>query len=407
MKHQFHKPTDISIPKTSLWSKMPYIALAIGVVGLGITFAMFFQGEKTRAMFAYLWGYEYARSLALGGLAFTLIQHVVRAGWSTVVRRVAETSMATLPVFALLFVPIVALGMHVLFPWTHETDVVLERKRWFLDEGMFLVRAAAYFVIWTALAFLLYTRSTKQDVTVDGSPEREALTKSMWGIATAGLFLFVLTLTLQAVDWLKSLTPHWYSTMWGVYYFAGAMIAFYAFTILVTMALQNAGVLKTAVTTEHFHDLGKFMFGHTVFWGYIAFSQFMLQWYANMPEETEWWMARVEGGWANVSYALPVIHFFVPFLYLLSRHVKRSRMALACGAVYILIVHAIDLYWIVMPNAVEHGAEPHFAPSFIDVTAMLGVMGVFFAAYSFMLNRNKVVCIGDPRLAESMAHENY
>jgi hypothetical protein len=216
-------------------------------------------------------------------------------------------------------------------------------------------------------------------------------------------------LTAQSIDWLKSLTPHWYSTMWGVYYFAGAMFAFYAFTALVLMGLQKAGLLKTAVTTEHFHDLGKFMFGHTVFWAYIGFSQFMLQWYANMPEETEWWMHRVEGGWKTVSYALPVIHFFLPFLYLVSRHVKRSRTGLAIAGFYFLAVHAIDLYWIVLPNVTEggHGGHPHFAPSLVDVTAIVGVFGLFFAVFAFFLNKNKVICIGDPRLAESMAHENY
>jgi hypothetical protein len=402
--HHIEKPTDITIPKTSLWAKLPIIGGVLAVVGLGATFAMI-GSHKAEVMHSYLWAYEFALSIALGGLAFTLIQHAVRAGWSTVIRRIPETAMMTLPLFALLFVPIAAFGMHELYPWTHETDAILERKRWYLTEGGFFVRAGFYFLVWSGLAWALYSRSTKLDTMTDHD-ERSKTVRQLWGISAGGLFLFGLTMTFQSVDWLKTLTPHWYSTMWGVYYFAGAMFAFYAFTTLVLMGLQKAGLIKTAVTTEHFHDLGKFMFGHTVFWAYIAFSQFMLQWYANIPEETEFWIHRVHGGWEYISYGLPFVHFFIPFLYLVSRHVKRHRLALVAAAFYFLIVHAVDLYWVVLPSA-NHGHEPHLAPSFINFTALLGVCGAFMAVFGFFLNRNKVICIGDPRLEESMAHENY
>jgi hypothetical protein len=405
--HEFHKPTDVTIPKTSLLAKLPLIGAVLAVVGLGATVGLGMGEHKARALFSYLFAYEYALSIALGALGFVLIQHAVRAGWSTVVRRIAETLMLSLPLFAVLFIPIAAFGLHTLFPWTHETDAILERKRWWLTDGGFLTRAGIYFLIWGFLAYFMYSRSTKQDDLPEGSPERDKISRSMWGVAALGLFLYVLTLTGQSIDWLKSLTPHWYSTMWGVYYFAGAMISFYSLLALLTMWVQKSGALTKAVTTEHFHDIGKFMFGHTVFWAYIGFSQFMLQWYANMPEETVWWMHRVEGGWENVTYLLPLIHFFIPFLFLLSRHVKRNRTGLAIGAVYILVVHAIDMYWIVMPNAVEHGHPPHFAPHALDFTAFIGVVGIVLAWVGFWLNRKKVIAVGDPRLEESMAHENY
>lgn len=422
MSHAIHKPTDITVPSTSLWAKLPVIGAVMAVVGLGATFAMLGGENKERALFSYLWAFEVFLSIALGALAFVLIQHVVRAGWSIVIRRIAETAMATLPVFILLFIPIATIGYHVLYPWTHETDEFLERKRWFLSDGFWYARAAIYFVIWSGLSFFLYSRSTKVDSVTD-RPTRDALTRSMWGVSAAGIFLFGLSQSFQAVDWVMSLMPHWYSTMWGVYFFAGSILGFYAFTTLVTMGLQRAGMIKEAVTTEHYHDLGKFIFGHTVFWAYIAFSQFMLYWYGNIPEETEFFMHRLHGGWAPVSYALPVIHFFVPFLWLLSRHMKRNRKTLAIAAVWVIVVHCIDLYWIVMPNVVgsahgtaaaAHGAQTsehaagvvsHFSPHFLDVTALLGVAGVFFLAFGWLLNRNKVIAINDPRLEESMVHE--
>lgn len=422
--HEFHKPTDITIPPTSMWARLPVIGAVLAVVGLGATFAMLGTDNKARALFSYLWAFEYVLSIALGALGFVLIQHAVRAGWSTVLRRIGETAMATLPVFALLFIPIATIGFHVLYPWTHETDEFIERKRWFLNDGFWYGRAAAYFIIWSGLAIFLYRRSTAIDSVTD-IPTRNRMVKSMWGVSAAGILLYGLSQSFQAIDWMKSLMPHWYSTMWGVYYFAGSIIAFYSFLALVAMGLQKAGVLKTAISTEHFHDIGKFMFGHTVFWAYITFSQFMLQWYANIPEETEYFIHRTHGGWAPISYAMPIIHFAVPFLWLVSRWAKRSRGRLAFGAVWILVAHAIDHYWIVLPNYVEgglhgankeHGAQgsqhaaevvSHFAPHWLDLTALLGVAGVFLAAFGFLLNRNKLIAINDPRLEESMRHENY
>lgn len=223
---------------------------------------------------------------------------------------------------------------------------------------------------------------------------------------------------------MMSLQPHWYSTIYGVYYFAGAMVAFYAFLGLTMMALQKGGMLKTAITTEHYHDVGKFMFGHTVFWAYITFSQFMLIWFANMPEETEYFIQRMEGGWDKVSLAMPIIHFFIPFLFLISRHVKRHAVGFAVGAAWLLVVHTIDIFWNVMPNQGAHGAPaghgaageavagaahhaPHLSIALVDITALVGITGLFLAAFAFFLKKSAVVCINEPRLFESMRHENY
>ena len=420
------KPTDITVPPTSLWARLPIIGGVMALLGLAVTVG-YMAGDATRAraLFAYVWAFEFWLSIALGAFGFVLIQHVVRAGWSVSTRRIAETAMMTLPVFIPLFLVIGLVGLKVIYPWTTETDESLERKRWFLSVGPWATRAAIYFVIWTVCSWLLYSWSTKQDTADEKT--RDSLQRKMWFISAPGLLLYGLSETFQAVDWEKSLAPHWYSTMWGVYYFAGSILALYAFVTLVALGLQRGGMLKTAVTTEHYHDLGKLMFGHLIFWAYIAFAQFMLQWYANIPEETEWWIHRIHGGWAPITYSLPIIHFAIPFLMILSRHVKRSNMGIAICSVWFLVVHAIDHYWIVLPNytganhvenmakaEIEHAAHgasaeiiSQFSPHIVDLFALIGIGGVFFAAFGFFLNRNKVIAIGDPRLEESLVHENY
>jgi len=423
------RPTDITIPETSLWAKLPLIAGGVGGLCTLATIGMMFGGNKDRAFYAYLFAFMTVLSIALGSLGFVLIQHVTRAGWSAVVRRIAEASAATLPLFAILFLPIAILGFHTLYPWSHESDAILEAKRWWLGAAngdgsgtRFLGRAVLFLGIWTVLSQILWRRSVSQDKLIDNTAARDEVSRGLWGLAAGGVFLFALSLSFAAVDWLMSLQPHWYSTMYGVYYFAGAMVGFYAFLALTMKALQAGGMLKTAITTEHYHDVGKFMFGHTVFWAYITFCQFMLIWYANIPEETEFFMVRMEGGWDKISLAMPVIHFFIPFLFLLSRHVKRHSTGIIVGAVWLLVVHIIDLFWNVMPNhglhghgegghgaagegAAHHG--PHFAVELVDVLALVGIAGLFIAAFSFILKKNAVICVNEPRLMESMRHENY
>jgi hypothetical protein len=409
--HEIKKPEDIQIPPSSFLAKLPVLGGILAVAGLGATLGSAFGEHKARAMFAYLFAYETVLGIALGALGWLLIAHTVRSGWDVIARRFMENTVATLPVFALLWLPIGFLGFHELYPWTHEAhDPILAKKVWYLSSFGWYTRAFIYLAVWSALGWFLYSTSIKQDGLGDNHAERDRLIHLVRKVCAGGVFLYGVTLSFGAVDWLMSLQPHWYSTIFGVYYFAASILAFFAFITLMSMAAQAAGVLKTSLTTEHFHDLGKFVFGYTVFWAYIAFSQFVLIWYANIPEETEFFMVRLEGGWQYISYGLPLLHFFVPFLFLLSRQVKRNRTLLAVGAIWTLVMHCVDIYWLVMPNYGAHGGEhhePHLAPSYLDFTALLGVAGVFLAVYGVFLNRNKVVAINDPRLPESLAHENY
>ncbi len=409
--HEIKKPTDITIPSTSLFAKLPLLGGVMAVVGLGATLGAAFGEQRDRAMFSYLWAFELYLGLGLAAMGWLLIDHVVRSSWSPVIRRIAETIAVTLPVFFVLWLPIGTLGLSSsLYPWVHEHDAILEGKRWFLSTGFFWGRAVAYFVIWGILSWTLYQSSVKQDSLGDDLAARDALTVKLRKVSSIGILLYALTQSFAAIDWMMSLQPHWYSTIFGVYFFAASIQAFFAVMALMAMGLQKAGALKEAITVEHFHDLGKYTYGFTIFWAYIAFSQFVLIWYANIPEETEFYMVRVEGGWSAISYALPVVHFFIPFLMLLSRHVKRSRVGLATVAVWVLCTYLMDFYWLILPNFGTHGEghhEAHLAISWLDGAAFLGMTGAFLAAFGYFLNKNKVVAINDPRLSESLVHENY
>lgn len=411
MSHaEIKKPEDITVPPSSFLAKLPMLGGILAVAGLGATLASAFGENKARAMFSYLFGFQTVLAIALGALAWLVIDHTVRSGWAAVLRRLIENTAGTLPVFALLWVPIGLIGFHELYPWSHHTDEILAKKTWFLNTGFFYARAVFYLVAWAGLGWFFYSSSVKQDALGDNPTERERLVHVTRKVAAAGIVLYGLTQSFAAIDWMMSLQPHWYSTIFGVYYFSASILAFWAFLALITMATQAAGGLKTAVTTEHFHDIGKFMFGYTIFWAYIAFSQFILIWYANIPEETEFYLARLAGGWEYISYGLPIFHFGVPFLFLISRHVKRNRGALMLAAIYTLVMHAVDMYWLIMPNFGAHGEghhEPHLAFSYLDFTALLGMAGVFLAVYGVLMNRAKLVAINDPRLPESLAHENY
>lgn len=392
-------PDDLDIAKTSKLQWVPILGLILGLVGI-VIWATGFRGDSERQMFGYLFAFISVLSLVLGCLFFVMIQHLTRAGWSVVVRRVAELGAATMPLLALLFIPI-ALFAEKLFPWTHDTE--LGAKAGYLNMPFFLTRSVGYFVIWIALSWWLFRSSVSQD---DGKNPME--TKKQWGVSAPGMALFALTLTFASIDWVKSLQPHWYSTMFGVYFFAGCFLSGLAFMTLMILVLQKSGTLAKSVTLEHLHDLGKLMFGFTVFWTYIAFSQFMLYWYANIPEETEFYFHRLDHGWEYVSYAIPLTNFFIPFLFIMSRHMKRKKIVLGVFCVWTLLFHFVDLFWVIMPNYGAHGGHelPHAAINLHDVAALVGMLSLLVAFVTFLALRQKVAPAGDPRLQESLAFEN-
>jgi hypothetical protein len=339
-------------------------------------------------------------SLALGALFFVLIQYAAQGGWGIVLRRIGETTFATLPVMAALFLP-VYLGLHDLYSWTlpgaAEQDALLRWKAPYLNVPFFLIRAALYFGSWSFIAILYYRGSRGQDVT--GDPGVSARLRRLAGPA---IIVLALTQTFASIDWIMSLTPHWYSTIFGVYFFAGSFVGFIALLSVVVVAMRRAGLLDTVISAEHLHDIGKLLFAFTAFWAYIAFSQFFLMWYANLPEETIWYKARMEGSWMQVSLLLMAGHFVAPFFYLIGRTVKRKGATLAVGGAWLLAMHFVDLYWQVMPTLHPEGLRP----SALDVAALVAIGGCFVAAASWLMRRQALVPLRDPRLAESLAFEN-
>ena len=372
---------------------------AIGVLGLAGALGLgFVGGEQERFYRSYLFAWIFFLTVGLGGLFFVLAGHLTRAGWNVAVRRVPEALGAALLPMAVLSIPVL-LGLHQLYPWTDAAHVAashhLQAKTPYLNVPFFLVRCAIYFVSWAGLAWWFLARSTEQDRT--GDP---GLTLRMERTATWAIYVFALTVTFASFDFLMSLSPEWYSTIFGVYVFAGAAVAAFALTPLVVSALQATGRIEHAVTTEHMHDLGKLVFAFVVFWAYIGFSQYMLIWYGNIPEETVWYARRQEAGWAGISILLLVGHFLVPFLLLMSRYPKRRRGTLLLGCLWVLLMHAVDVYWIVMP------AGGPFAPHLLDLLCFVGVGGTFLAGVVEVLRRRPLLPLKDPRLGESLRFEN-
>jgi hypothetical protein len=372
---------------------------ALGVVGLVGALALYSR-EPAQFYFSWLVAYLYFLSIGLGALFFLLCLFVCRAGWAVAARRVIENVMATLPFFALLFLPI-WIGRHELYSWTDPAEVAksaaLRGKSGYLNETFFVIRAIVYFIAWGGLAIYFSTRSQKQDETGD-----EAITRRLQAVAAPGIIVFSLTLTMASVDWLMSLDPEWYSTMFGVYYFAGSILAAFAFVVVAIAFIQARGRLRGVVTVEHLHDFGKLLFAFTVFWTYIAFCQYFLIWYGNIPEETSYFMNRSQGSWPAIGKILIVGHFAIPFFFLMPRAMKRSVPLLVTGAIWLLVMHFMDLYWCVMPVHLREGAR--FGA--MDGATMLAVGGFFLAVFGWVSSRRSLVPVRDPRLRESLSFEN-
>jgi hypothetical protein len=275
---------------------------------------------------------------------------------------------------------------------------VLAKKRPWLNRNAWMARALIYFVVWGWIGLTFFRLSTSQDGTKDPK-----LTLKAESLAPAATWLFGFTLTGAAFDWLMSLLPTWYSTIYGVTIFAGSVVMMYATLILVTLSLRSAGHLKSAINVEHYHDLGKLLFGFLVFWAYTSFAQFMLIWYAAIPEETTFFHNRWDvGPWMYVSLGIVILHFVVPFFILLSRNVKRRLGALAFGAAWLIAMHIVEMYWQVMPNF--GGGE--ITVSWIDLACLVGVAGAYLAVVFHRMTKHPLIPIGDPRLSRSLTFEN-
>jgi hypothetical protein len=378
-----------------------------------------------RFLRGYTTAFMFVLSICLGGLFFTMLQHLARAGWSVVLRRIAEGLAGNLRWLWILFIPI-AVGMMKtnLYGWTHPQpgDETLLGKVGYLSPAFWTIRAIFYFAVWGGLAHYFLRKSLAQDAT--GDPR---ITLRMEAVAAPGMILYAFTQTFAVIDWVMALEPHWYSTMFGVYFFAASCAGFGSTLILLCYGLRRAGRLTESITTEHYHEMGKFLFAFgIVFWSYIAYSQYMLIWYADIQEETTWYLIRQIGSWGSLSLLLVFGHFVIPFFALISRIPKRRPALLALIAGWVLFIHYIDMYWLTMPQypaelvaqassypeLVQLLQQPgnvaydmHWHP--VDVCCVVGLAGIVLAATARSLAGCALIPQGDPRLAESLAFEDY
>jgi len=385
--------------------KFMIASAAVGILALIAAFALGAaagDGFK-RFSFSYLLNFAYFLSLSLGALFFVGIQYLTKASWSVVVRRIAETFAALFPLLAILALPIilpVLIGGSPLYSWTtadSAKDHLLHAKAPYLNPAFYIVRMVIYFGAWTALGLIFHRRSVAQDASADVE-----ITRRQEKLSAPAMVVFALTLTFAAIDFIMALDYTWYSTIFGVYFFSGSVLGFFAFLTAIAMLVQRLGWIPRAITIEHYHDLGKLMFAFTMFWAYIAFSQYMLIWYANLPEETGWFLRRQSGEWTWFSWFLLVGHFIVPFLYLISRGIKRRKRLLIPAALWLIAMHWIDLYYLIVP---EFGsAKIPFTPG--DVLLLAGIGGIWLAGAAFVAGKHSLIPVGDPRLGESLRFEN-
>ena len=347
---------------------------------------------------SYLFAYVFWFGIALGSLAISFLHHLTGGRWGAVVRRLLESSTRTLPLLALLFLPILA-GLPQLYEWTDaqrvSADHLLKEKAVYLNIPFFVFRTALYFGIWIFLAYLLNRWSRQQD-----EAESAALLTRFQVIGGAGLLLYGLTMTFASVDWMMSLEPHWFSTIYGLLVITGQVLSAFAFTICVAALLANYKPLSDVISSAQFHDLGNLTLAFVMIWAYLAFSQFLIIWAGNLPEEIPWYIHRLDSGWQWVALLLLLFHFTLPFLLLLSRGTKKNPRLLAGVALGVLFLRVVDLFWLIAPDFHKHGLAVHY----MDILLPIGIGGIWIAFYLHQLKSRPLVAVHDPNLKEILEH---
>ena len=365
------------------------ILIAVGYIALVLTW--FFGASDKVFYFSYLTSYFYWLSIILGGMFFIMVHYAFSATWSVSIRRIMENTIMLVPLFTLPFLPII-FGMEKLFKWlpnhyywkTHdfEADHLIQHKLAYLNEESFI-----------------YYNSIKHDKTGDVKILENL---RYFCMSPMGVFFFI-SLTFAGLDWQMSLDPHWYSTMYGVYTFAGAFLAFLAFLTFTIIRLQDQGYLRNIVSIEHYHDLGKYLFAFTVFYCYIAGAQFYFIWYSNIPEETIWYLHRWVGSWKVISVLLIVGKFFIPFFILIFRGSKRNIRLLQIMTIWVLFMHYIDINFIIMPTV--HKQDFFFG--IYDIITMLSFALIFIGGFKYITSRSNLVPLNDSELVHSINHRNH
>jgi hypothetical protein len=366
-----------------------------GVAGL-VLCALGLLLDREQFFRSYLVGYMFWLGIALGSMALCMVHHMSGGAWGLVIRRIFEASSRTLPVLALLFIPIV-LGMHQLYPWTHadhvQNDEILQHKSLYLNVPFFLVRAMLYFAAWIALARQLNRWSLEQD-----TGDAVTTTRKMQLLSSGGLVLYGLTITFASIDWVMSLNPHWFSTIFGFIFMGSQGLAALAFTIAVAVLLSRHEPMSHVYRADHFHDLGKLLLAFVMLWAYFNFSQYLIIYSGNLVEEIPYYVTRTTGGWGVLALILVVFHFALPFALLLSRDLKRSGNRLIAVALGILLMRVLDLFFLVAPEFSTQGFSIHW----LDIVAPIGLGGLWLWRFLTELQHRPLLPMRDPHIAEAL-----
>lgn len=393
-----HKPTITDSLQFSADSKLPQILFGAGAAGLILSAIGYFVNSD-QFFFSYLVSFAFFTGIALASVFMVLFHHITKSKWGVVVRRIPEVMGGNLWIWAIFIIPVL-LGIHNLYHWSHEdavaADKILKGKSAYLNTPFFIIRQVIYFAIWGYVGQKLYNASVELEKTNDWG-----ITTLMRKVSAPAIPLFGFSIAFASFDWLMSLDPHWFSTMFGVYFFAISFQSFWAVMILMVFFLHSRGYLQNTIGQAHIYDLGAWLFAFTVFYAYIAFSQFLLIYYANLPEETLWYYHRLEGGFEYIAYGMLLFRFVLPFIVLLNREQKHRRKVLGFVAVVVLVMHFLELYWIVMPSM--HPEDAHGLDfSWMDITAFIGLGGVFFGLFFHKFKQNSMIPENDPKLGECL-----
>lgn len=362
-------------------------SLAACIIGAFFNADQFFR--------SYLWSYLFPIGVTLGCTALLMLQYLTGGAWGIVIRRPCEAAMRTLPLMAILFIPI-AIGIPHLYAWSHADvvarDEILRHKQVYLNVPFFLARAAMYFIGWGLFAYFLNKWSGEQD------RGNTAISGRLSWLSGPGLVFYGFSVTFMAIDWVLSLDPHWFSTIFGMLVIAGEGLSSVAFLICTLVILSRRPPLAEALTRRHLHDVGKLLLTFVMVWAYFSFSQLVIIWSGNLPDEIPWYLERFRGGWGFIGLSLIFLHFALPFALLLSREIKRNFRLLRNVALLVIVMRFVDQYWLVAPDF----RSGHFGFSWMDFLAPVGLLGIWLAAFLWQLEKRPLMPIGEPHLEEAL-----
>ena len=368
------------------------------IVGVVFTVILLMGAFIDRAQFfhSYLVGFIFWTGITLGSLALLMLQHLTGGIWGLVIRRALEAATRTLPLILILFIPIIV-GLKLIYPWTNSAWMnsveSLRQKASYLNPGFFIIRAAIYFAFWSVCTWALNWFSLQQDRTA-----RKRYRRRMQMVSGPGLAFLIISITFASVDWVMSLEPAWFSTIFGLIFVAAWSLSALSFAILTMSWLSRRAPMDKVVQPRHFHDWGNLLLALVMLWTYFAFSQYLLIWSGNLPEETAWYVARKHGGWGVIALAIVILQFAFPFLTLLSRAAKKSSERLATLALFILIMRVVDVIWLIEP---AYNAE-RFHLSWMDVVAPIAMGGLWISVFTWQLQKRPLIAINDPQVEAAL-----